>query len=142
MALIVDGAAVAELLRSPDGPMGRHMIRKATVFQAAARAQIAPHRKSGCLEDTIVKRLVEIDGHLAVRVISDTSPCSPTRTSYSLFVHEGTQPHPIFAKNGGLLRFFWANGPQGAGVYFFRSVNHPGTKPIRFLTDNLPIFAS
>lgn len=142
MALVIDGAVVAEMLRSPSGPMGRHMIGRATLFQRAARNTLGPHRKSGCLEDSMVKRLELLGDHLAVRVVSDTSPCSPTRTSYSLFVHEGTQPHLILPKNGDLLSFYWANGPDGPGQYFFRQVNHPGTVAIPFFKDNLAIFGA
>ena len=74
-----------------------------------------------------------------VRVVSDTTPCSPTRTSYSWWVHEGTQPHPIRAVNAQVLAFFWANGPDGPGTYFFREVMHPGTRPNKFLSDNLAL---
>lgn len=142
MTLVIDGAVVAEMLRSPSGPVGRMLIEKATRFQMAARAQLAPHRKSGCLEDSMVKRIEQIDGDLAVRIVNDTSPCSPTRTSYSLMVHNGTTPHLIMARNGGLLSFYWATGPNGPGQYFFRSVNHPGTAPIPYFTDNLPLLVA
>jgi hypothetical protein len=114
-----------------------HVITRATLFQLAARAQ-AP-RRTGCLQRSIVKHNELIGGEFAVRVVVDTTPCSPTRTSYAMFVHEGTAPHVIAAKNAGALAFEWANGPDGPGQYFFMSVNHPGTKPNRFLTDNLPL---
>ncbi len=140
--LVIDGAEMARLLRSPTGPLGRHLIERGTVFQAAARAQLAPHRKSGCLEDSIVKRIENLDGEIALRVISDTAPCSPDRTSYSLLVHEGTAPHDIVAQSAGSLGFYWANGPDGPGVYHFASVHHPGTAPVPFLTDNLALFGA
>jgi len=44
------------------------------------------------------------------------------------WIIRGTKPHVIRAKNAKFLRFFWPRGPQGAKVYFFRKVNHPGTK--------------
>lgn len=142
MTLILDGAAVAEMLRSPAGPVGRHLMTRATLFQNAARAQLAPHRKSGCLEDTIVKRFEELGGELVIRVISDTSPCSPTRESYSLMVHDGTEPHPILPRQaGGVLAFPWPAGPTG-GMFFTRSVEHPGTAPIPFFADNLPLIVA
>lgn len=134
--LIVDGARMAELLRSPTGVVGRHLIAKATAVQMAAKRQ-AP-RRSGCLQDSIVKRWDEYRGELAVRIVSDTTPCSPSRTSYSYFVHEGTEPHVIVAA-GNALAFHWQHGPNGAGVYFFKSIRHPGQKPNKFLTDNLPL---
>ncbi len=46
-----------------------------------------------------------------------------------LFIRGGTKPHKIAAKGGGVLAFLWASGPQGPGLHFFKSVNHPGTKP-------------
>jgi hypothetical protein len=45
---------------------------------------------------------------------------------YAIFVHEGTAPHVILPKNGKAL--FW----KGA-AHPVRSVNHPGTKPNRFM---------
>lgn len=135
--LVVDGARAAAFLRSPTGPVVRHLIERATVVQSAAKAQ-APV-KTGCLRDSIVKRL-EVEGDdPIVRIVCDTTPCSPTRTSYAYWVHEGTEPHDIVAKNGGMLSFFWQDGPDGPGQYFFRTVHHPGTKPNHFLTDNLPL---
>jgi hypothetical protein len=128
--LITDGAAMAELLRSPTGPVGVKLIERATVVQLAAKRQ-AP-RDSGCLEDTIVKRVEEdAESGFVIRIVSDTTPCSPTRTSYSLFVHEGTKPHNIPNAFGWGEEF----GVGGNFDGFF----HPGTEPNKFLTDNLPL---
>ncbi|QDN64445.1 hypothetical protein [Streptomyces sp. S1D4-14] len=44
------------------------------------------------------------------------------------YVLNGTRPHEIPAKPGGVLRFKW----KGKVVYF-KSVQHPGTKPNNFL---------
>ena len=135
--LVVDGAAMASLL-SAAGPIGQFLITRATVFQVKAKAS-AP-RKTGCLQDSIVKRAIVDTGEtLSITVIADTTPCSPSRTSYALFVHNGTGPHVI--RGNPLLAFSWPNGPNGPGMYYFRKVNHPGTKPCRFFTDNLAIFA-
>ena len=50
------------------------------------------------------------------------------------FILEGTKAHPITPKGPGYpLRFFWQNGPRGAGIYHYFSVWHPGTKPNRFI---------
>lgn len=132
--LIMDGAAMARMTKGPGGLVWNHLERKAKRVQAAARVQ-APVR-TGCLRASILPRPVEeVPGGLGIRIVSDTTPCSPSRTSYSLFVHEGTQPHTIVGNP--ILAFHWANGPNGPGTYFFRSVHHPGTKANRFLTDNL-----
>jgi len=53
---------------------------------------------------------------------------------------KGTRAHQIplggsaaqMAK-GYPLRFFWKNGPRGAGIYRFWSVQHPGTDPNDFV---------
>lgn len=137
---VIDGAAMARLTKGPDGLVWQHLERRFKMaFQPAARMQ-APF-KTGCLHDSILARPIVGDPlGLSLRVVSDTTPCSPSRTAYSLFVHEGTLPHVIKAKNGGVLRFFWEAGPKGPGVYFFRSIQHPGTQPNHFLTDNLHVF--
>jgi hypothetical protein len=130
--LVLDGARLAELLHSPTGPVGRHMIERGELVKQGARAR-AP-RKSGCLQGSIVKRVEDRVEGIAIRVIADTSPCSPDRKSYALFVHNGTQAHTIEAKNAGVLSFEW----HGERV-FFASVLHPATRGHPFLRDSLPL---
>lgn len=132
--LIIDGAKLAELLRSPTGPVGRHLFERGTLVQARAKQILEPHRKTGCLEGSIVKRPEMLAGELAIRIQSDTTSCSVTRTSYSLFVHEGTPPHDIYAKPGGVLAF-----QVGGETIFASQVHHPGTKPVPFLRDALEV---
>lgn len=49
------------------------------------------------------------------------------------WIIRGTKRHPIPKSLGGkILRFFWPKGPKGPGIYFFRQVDHPGTKPNPF----------
>lgn len=131
--VVIDGAAVQALLRSEKGPVMRDLMARATRFQAAVRTYLEPHNKTECLSKSIVKRF-KSDGTIEVQ--SDTSSCSSDRRSYSLDVHEGTEAHLISGKDGA-LSFYWENGPLGAGRYFYHTVHHPGTKPIRFFTDNL-----
>ena len=129
--LVIDGAVMAQLLHSPAGPVGRMLIERATKVQMATKHQ-AP-RRTGCLQDSIVKRASTLAGELAITIQSDTTPCSPSRTSYSLFVHEGTVPHDI--PNA----FGW--GPTAGIGGRFDGKWHPGTKPNRFLSDNLHLAA-
>lgn len=132
MTMVTDGAVLAEILRSPSGMVARHLSERATAVQARAK-QLAP-RRSGCLQDSIVKRFESGGGELAVRIVSDTSPCDPEHKSYSLMVHEGTAPHTITARPGGVLAF-----EIGGETIFATSVNHPGTKAVPFLRDALPL---
>jgi hypothetical protein len=126
--LVVDGARMEELLRSPTGPVGRMLIERATRVQMAARQQ-APER-TGCLRSSIVKRYEDQPDGLAVRIVADTTPCSPRRTSYALFIHEGTRPHNI-------PNAFGYGSTFGIGGRF-DELFHPGhPQPNRFLSDNL-----
>lgn len=134
MNLVIDGQAMAHILRSPAGPVARHLIERATLVQAKAKEIVHSHRKTGCLEDSIVKR-VETNGvELAIRIVSDTTPCSPTRTSYSLMFHDGTTAHDIIATNAQALRF-----EIGGEVIFAQRVHHPGTAGVPFLRDALKV---
>lgn len=133
--LVLDGVRMAELLRSPTGPVGRMLIERGERVKVAARAK-APV-KSGCLQSSIVKRFEDLGDRIAVRVVADTTPCSPERKSYALFVEEGTKPHVI--RGNPTLAFNWPGGPDGPGMYFFSSVNHPGTKGVHFMRDALPM---
>jgi hypothetical protein len=130
--LVIDGARMAELLRSPTGPVGRHLVERGEIVKQAAKAK-AP-RRTGCLADSIVKRFEDRTEGLAVIIQCDTTSCSPERKSYALYVHEGTRAHTIIAKEGSALSFIW----HGERV-FFTSVNHPGTKAQPFLRDALPL---
>lgn len=131
--LVTDGARMHELLRSPAGVVGRHLIGRAELVKQAARSKA--NRRTGCLQETIVKRVEEnaATGFL-IRIVSDTTPCSPQRKSYSLAVHEGTQPHDIVAKPGGVLS--WESGGQR---FFATEVHHPGYAGNPFLRDALPL---
>lgn len=51
---------------------------------------------------------------------------------YAVFVHQGTKPHVIRARNAKALRF-GVPWPHPTRTIFRVSVNHPGTKPRPFL---------
>lgn len=60
---------------------------------------------------------------------------------YASYTDEGVAPHTISPRNARSLRFFWADGPQGAGTYHFDSVEHPGIEATNWFsdpTDNWP----
>ena len=144
--LVLDGAEMASLMAGPLGPVNRLLLTRGERFRQAARRQArgkygSEGNRTGCLEKVIVKRIEPNGAGIQLRVTADTSPCSPTHTSYALFVHEGTKPHDITARNAGSLYFFWPHGPDGPNFYAFRTVHHPGTKPNKFFTDNLGEFA-
>lgn len=124
--VIIDGAAIQRMFNSPQGPVVRELEKVGTAIQAGAHDMIRPSqvRSSGLsLRDMIVKRLVP--GTWPVMRLVAMKP-------YAYFVHEGTQPHEIRPRRAAALRFY---SQRAGGFVFARVVHHPGTKPLRYLTD-------
>lgn len=138
--VVFDPAKVADLLRGPDGPVARDLMRKGDLVRDEARRRVGVYsppdaysagnrgRKPGQLRDSIVKRLADQGGELQVLVGSDDP--------IALLHHEGTVPHIIRPRNKPMLVFYW---PAVGRVVAFREVNHPGTQPNRYLTDALSV---
>ena len=83
--------------------------------------------KTGKFKSRIQYRTYQGTGKMGIAI---TTPLPLGR-----FIIGGTKPHPIPKGLGGTtLRFFWPKGPSGAGIYYFKSVQHPGTKPNPFMT--------
>lgn len=99
------------------GPGGSGLLRrKANQVAAVARPNASSH---GSIPSTIEpgpvtgKRVEVVSGHEA-----------------SLYVHEGTRPHPIHPRRrGGVLRFV-----VGGRVVYARAVSHPGYRGDPYLT--------
>lgn len=49
-----------------------------------------------------------------------------------IFIY-GSRPHTIVARRARALRFFWERGPRGPGIYYYKSVQRPGTDPHPFI---------
>lgn len=110
-----------EVFRNRTGLVGRDLSNRATRVQLAAKAQVGV--RTGLLKRDITKNWV--DNTLTIRIGS--------ARPYALMHHEGTRRHVIRARNAKALRFVGRNGE----IIFAKAVNHPGTKPNRYLTDNL-----
>jgi hypothetical protein len=128
---VLDNQALDELLRGPDGPVYESMLRRADNLQRAAEDQI-PYGTGdpgpyGHLRGSLTKRIYGQEGSSAIEVwVGSEHP-------RALLHHEGTRPHTIIAHEKQL--HFEMDGIE----VFARRVNHPGTKPNRYLTDNLEI---
>lgn len=121
----LDARAVAELLRGRNGMVAQHLAIVATQVQAEARRRVGKDTRR--LEHSIVKRFVMRPDGPTVEVGSTEK--------HALFHHEGTRPHEILPKQASVLRFPVS---KGSSVFIFaRSVQHPGTKPNKFLTEAL-----
>lgn len=142
-SVVIDPQKLADFLRGADGPVIRYLLVQGQKVKAEAQRRVgvykppdaysAAHRqrRPGTLRDRIVVRVVSSgrsDIGLEVQVGSEDP--------IALIHHEGTVPHLIRAKNKPMLVFFWRKAGR---VVRFRQVNHPGTKPNRYLTDSLAV---
>ncbi len=110
------------LLKSPAGPVGRYLAKKGRLILVAAKAQVGV--RTGALRASLHMRHLRDSRGQFVRIGSPLN--------YALAHHEGTSPHRITPKRAQVLRF-----TRGSTVIFAHSVMHPGTKPNRYLTNNL-----
>lgn len=87
----------------------------------------APQRQPGRLQHSINTRIEGSFPKLTGRVVANAP--------YAYFVHEGTNPHPIFPKRPAYALAFWQ---ESAGAFQVRSsVFHPGTEAQPFLRNAL-----
>lgn len=110
------------LLKNPSGPVGRYLARKGRLVLAAAKAQVGV--RTGALRASIHMRHLRDSRGQFVRIGSPLN--------YALAHHEGTRPHLITPNRAQVLRF-----TRGSAVIYAHAVMHPGTKPNRYLTNNL-----
>jgi len=139
--VVMDPVAIANMIRSPDGFVMRELMRDGQRVKREAQRRVGVYRpppagprrarKPGTLRDSIVVRMVNRGGKVSVEVGSDDE--------VALLHHEGTQPHPIVARNAPRLVFWSARAGR---VVVAKRVNHPGTRPNRYLTDSLSVIRS
>ena len=119
---MIPQADIYKVLNDPNGPLVPHMRRIGRRVVAAARAQVG--KETGELARSIHFNLQRWGGLPEVWI--------GTYDDIALIHHEGTRPHAISARGAQFLRF----SAKGRIVYD-RTVMHPGTRPNRFLTDNI-----
>lgn len=122
--LDLNPAAMRRLLKQQDGPVGTHLRRRGEIARAAARVQVG--KRTGLLAASIYV-------HQSSAVYGQEMTIG-SKHPRALMVHEGTRPHLILPRAGGVLRF----SSKGRIVYS-RLVKHPGTKPNKYLADTLPL---
>lgn len=112
---------VERMLRLPGGIVYRNMERRVRRVEEAA-IRLAP----GSVGRGIRVSIQRGPGGDFRGVIRSTHPAT-------IYLVNGTRPHMIFPRRpGGVLRF-----TVGGRVVYARFVNHPGTKPDRFLQEAL-----
>ena len=114
--------ALDTMLYSPRGAVGKYLREKGRRVTAAARGQVGV--KSGALRASIHMRHRRDPRGQHIKIGSPLS--------YALAHHEGTKPHLITPNKRKALRFY-----SKGFMVFAHMVRHPGTKPNRYLTDNL-----
>jgi len=110
------------VLNNPSGDVGRHLARKGRLIMMAAKAQVGV--RTGALRASIHMRHLRDSRGQFVRIGS--------ALNYAYLHHEGSKPHVITPNRAQVLRF--ANRGR---IIYAHAVMHPGTKPNRYLTDNL-----
>lgn len=113
-----------EVLRSPAGPVAKHLLKLGNLTQRYARKDVG--KKTGKLAKSIKVQLTSNAGGLVVRVGSDNK--------IALLHHEGTRAHRIVARNAKALVFQM----NGRTVYA-RSVWHPGTRANPYLERSMAL---
>lgn len=111
-----------KVANDPRGPVIQKLRRVGRLITAAAKKQVG--KQSNELAESIHYNIQRWNGLPEVRIGSENK--------IAYLHHEGTRPHAIVARNAQFLRF----SSRGRVVYA-RSVAHPGTKPNKYLTDNL-----
>lgn len=111
-----------KFLNSPTGPVGRYLYGRGLRVLIAARAQVGV--KTGRLKASLHMEHSRRGPGQQVKIGSPLN--------YALIHHEGARPHIIVPRRAETLRF----SARGRIVYT-RVVRHPGSRPNKYLTDNL-----
>ena len=118
--VVLDNAAIQELLTSPSGPVFRDIQRRTINVHAGAIRRC--NVDTGAMRSDIRWAMIRDEQGIAGLV--------GTNKEYAGFVHDGTEPHVIEAKAGGALYWKGARHPV-------KRVNHPGYRGNPFLRDAL-----
>lgn len=110
-------------LRNPYGTVGRYVHKIGNRVAQRARLQVGV--KTGRLKASIKFQHIQRAGEAAVKI--------GAYTHYAKMHHEGTRPHVITPTKPGTQLIFM----KGARIIRTPLVNHPGTRPNRYLTDQL-----
>lgn len=123
--IVWDEPELYRTLKTRTGVVGRDLEARASKVMWAAKAQAG--MGTGRLKLSIHMK------HNITSTGQSFKVGSPLH--YALMHHEGTRPHIIIAAANKVLRFV----KRGSVIYVNSPVRHPGTRPNRYLTDNLPL---
>ena len=121
--IIFNEAEMHRMLRTPNGMVGEWMDQKGRTLVGLAKRQVGVD--TGDLRRSITHKTTGESYGVQVLVSANDE--------IAMMHHNGTRAHRIEPVRQQVLRFV----VRGKVVYA-RQVWHPGTKPNKFLTDNLP----
>jgi hypothetical protein len=104
------------------GEVGQYLKRRSALVEQAAKRQVKV--RTGALRSSIHMRHGRDPRGQYVKIGSSLP--------YALMHHKGTRPHLIFPNSSNKLVF-----KSKGGLIFVNAVMHPGTKPNKYLSDNL-----
>ena len=107
---------------SPIGDVGKYMKKRGRLMVALAKRQVG--KDTGALSASIKMTNYRTTYGQNMKIGSEVN--------YALMHHNGTRPHIIRPDTAQILKF-----TSGSRVVHTREVNHPGTKPNRYLSDQL-----
>jgi hypothetical protein len=114
---------------SPTGMVGRDLRQRARRVERAAKVQVGKDTRN-------LHRLIRTEMHRGpFGPVAEVGAMVEPGIGYAYWHHEGTRPHLISAQPRHLLRFSSGNGAQ----VYRHTIRHPGTRPNRYLSDNLPL---
>ncbi len=106
-------------LNSPTGMVGRHLRKIGLEILTGARAMVGV--RTGNLRRSLHMRQ-GLRGRVQYVAVG-------SNLRYAEAHHEGTRPHRIDPRGGRVMRF-----NVGGTVVYARRIDHPGTKPRKYLT--------
>jgi hypothetical protein len=121
---VVNRPVFDTFFNSPDGTVGRWLKRKGSRIVAAAKSQVGV--RTGALRASIHMRHMRDPRGQYLRIGSSLG--------YARLHHEGSRPHLILPKKRQVLKFY-----SRGQIVMTHMVRHPGTRPNRYLSDNLKL---
>lgn len=122
ITLNIDRLALDHTINNPQGEVGQWLKKRGRMMMMAAKAQVP--LGTGKLRASIKM----IHGRNGLGQYIDIG----SNLNYALYVHEGTRPHEIVPEQAKVLRF-----SGGGRVVYTHKVEHPGTRPNKYLSDQL-----
>lgn len=114
--------ALDYVVNNPQGDVGKWLRKRGHMMMMAAKAQVPT--QTGKLRASI--SMIHDRGGRGQYVQIGS------KLNYALYVHEGTRPHEIVPEQSKILRF-----SGGGRVVYTHKVEHPGTRPNKYLSDQL-----